>query len=209
MERQDASNGGMAIAAMTKIGKGKLGYMVPSQSGNGTYVVAIGDDEAPYCTCPDYELRQKPCKHIYAVAISTKREGVSTESPATVRMPEKSKNGRPTYSQNWSAYDAAQIHEGDWFTKLLRELCDTVDQPPQGFGRPRLPLSDMVFGAGIKVYSTMSGRRGYVRPSPRPRRRADVQATELRKRGTLPGKAGVDGGANHSYWKTAHCRLRR
>ena len=150
---------GMAIAAMTKIGKGKLGYMVPSQSGNGTYVVTIGDDEAPYCTCPDYELRQKPCKHIYAVAISTKREGVSTESPATVRMPEKSKNGRPTYSQNWPAYDAAQIHEGDLLTKLLRELCDTVDQPPQGFGRPRLPLSDMVFGAGIKVYSTMSGRR--------------------------------------------------
>ena len=42
---------------------------------------------------------------------------------------------------------------------LLRELCDTVPQPPQSFGRPRLPLCDMLFGAGLKVYSTMSGRR--------------------------------------------------
>ena len=43
---------------------------------------------------------------------------------------------------------------------LLRELADTIQQEPQqGRGRPRLPLSDMVFGIGLKVYSTMSGRR--------------------------------------------------
>ena len=64
-----------------------------------------------------------------------------------------------TYSQNWPAYNAAQAHEQDNFVILLRSLCDTIEQPPQTFGRPRLPLSDVVFGIGLKVYSTMSGRR--------------------------------------------------
>ena len=66
---------------------------------------------------------------------------------------------RKTYPQDWPAYNAAQTHEQEQFTKLLRELCDTVPQPPQAFGRPRLPLSDVLFGIGLKVYSTMSGRR--------------------------------------------------
>ena len=64
-----------------------------------------------------------------------------------------------TYQQDWPAYNAAQIHEGEHFVTLLRALCDTVPQPEYTFGRPRLPLSDMLFGMGIKVYSTMSGRR--------------------------------------------------
>lgn len=66
---------------------------------------------------------------------------------------------RKTYSQNWPSYNAAQVHEQEHFVTLLRELCDTIEQPPQTFGRPRLPLSDVVFGIGLKVYSTMSGRR--------------------------------------------------
>ena len=61
--------------------------------------------------------------------------------------------------QDWPAYNAAQMHEQEHFLSLLRELCDTIPQPPQGRGRPRLPLSDMVFGVGVKVYSTLSGRR--------------------------------------------------
>ena len=158
---------GLVIAAITKISKGKLGYMVRSQSGNGTYVVAIGEGEAPYCTCPDFELRQRPCKHIFAVAISRQREeeAIAAESPAAVAAleepgPEPPQAKRPTYRQDWAAYNAAQIHEGDHFTRLLRELCDAISQPaPKATGRPRLPLGDMVFGAGLKVYSTMSGRR--------------------------------------------------
>ena len=66
---------------------------------------------------------------------------------------------RKTYSQDWPAYNAAQTHEEERFVALLRDLCDTIEQPPQTFGRPRLPLSDVVFGIGLKVYSTMSGRR--------------------------------------------------
>ena len=49
---------GMAIAAMIRIEKNRLGYKVPSQSGNGSYVV--NTDDTPFCTCPDFERRQQP-----------------------------------------------------------------------------------------------------------------------------------------------------
>ena len=142
---------GLAIASLAQIEKNRLGYKVPSQSGNGSYVV--NTDGEPFCSCPDFERRQQPCKHVYAVEFTIQREerpdGITVETKAV----------RVTYSQDWPAYNAAQIHEGEHFVKLLWELCDTVPQPPQAFGRPRLPLSDMLFGAGVKVYSTMSGRR--------------------------------------------------
>ena len=44
---------GMAIAAVVPIQKNRLGYQVPSQSGNGSYVVSVDDE--PFCTCPDFE----------------------------------------------------------------------------------------------------------------------------------------------------------
>ena len=144
---------GLAIAALVNIKKNKLGYAVPSQSGSGTYVVNVDDD--PFCTCPDFEKRQQPCKHIYSVQFLIWREerrvdGTTVETKAV----------RVTYRQDWSAYNAAQVNEGDHFVRLLRELCDGVPQPPQqGPGRPRLPLADMVFSVATKVYSSMSGRR--------------------------------------------------
>ena len=152
---------GLAIAALTKITKGKLGWMVKSQSGNGRYVVSVGDGEAPYCTCPDFELRQQACKHVYAVAVFKAREeeGEGEDKPTVIKVPEKPQPKRPTYSQDWSAYTAAQVNEGDYFVTLLRQLCDTIEEPEYEFGRPRLRLSDMIFGAGLKVYSTKSGRR--------------------------------------------------
>ena len=142
----------MAIAALVPVEKNRLGYKVPSQSGNGSYVVSV-DDEQPFCTCPDFEKRQQPCKHIYAVELIIQRE----ERPDGTTI--ETKAMRVTYRPDWPAYNAAQINEGDHFAVLLRELCDTIPQPPQGRGRPRLPLSDMVFAVGQKVYSTMSGRR--------------------------------------------------
>ncbi len=66
---------------------------------------------------------------------------------------------RRTYSQDWAAYNAAQTNEGRLFPILLRQLCDYVDQPLHSVGRPRLPMSDMLFSIGLKVYSTLSGRR--------------------------------------------------
>ena len=64
-------------------------------------------------------------------------------------------------SSNWTAYNAAQSEEKSRFVALLADLCNTVPQPPRprGAGRPRLPLSDMLFAAAYKVYVGFSSRR--------------------------------------------------
>jgi transposase len=62
-------------------------------------------------------------------------------------------------SSTWTAYNAAQSEEKARFVALLADLCGHVSQPKQGMGRPRLPLSDMVFAAAYKVYVGFSARR--------------------------------------------------
>ena len=73
--------------------------------------------------------------------------------------PEYTTDPRPTYSQDWPNYNLAQQNEKDMFLVLLRDLCATVPQPPQATGRPRLPLSDMLFSVAFKVYSGFAARR--------------------------------------------------
>lgn len=63
------------------------------------------------------------------------------------------------YSQNWLAYNQAQQREKQLFMELLNELCKTVEEPKYTFGRPKLPIADMLFCSVFKVYSTFSGRR--------------------------------------------------
>jgi len=62
-------------------------------------------------------------------------------------------------SQNWSAYNGAQVEEKARFAELLADLCRGIPEPVQTFGRPRLPLADVVFCAAFRVYSTVSARR--------------------------------------------------
>ena len=99
-------------------------------------------------------MRQEPCKHIYAVEFVIQREEGSGDGPTPEPAVVSNVPGR-----DWSAYNRAQTNEQRHFATLLRELCDTVPQPRQSTGRPRLPLGDMLVAAGLKVYSTMSGRR--------------------------------------------------
>ena len=151
---------GLIIAALSPIKKVKLGYSVKSQSGNGTYIVKLDGEDGPACSCPDFEIRDEPCKHIYAVEAYVMREESTAESPEWAEKAQEAEPvKRPTYKQNWKAYNAAQVKEQEKFGKLLRELCDTIHQPPQVMGRPRKLLSDMVFSVATKVYSTMSTRR--------------------------------------------------
>ena len=143
---------GMAIAARVGIQKNPVGYKIPSQSGSGSYVVNI--DGEPFCTCPDFERRQQPCKHIYAVEFIIQRE----ERPDGTTI--ETKTMRVTYRQDWPAYNAAQTEEKARFGTLLSELCRGVPQPVQkGRGRPSLPLSDMLFACAYKVYTGFSSRR--------------------------------------------------
>ena len=137
---------GLAIAALVPIKPDRFGFKVPSQSGNGVYLVNL--EHGPYCTCPDFEKNEHPCKHVYAVQALLLGTDTDTAPPEAVRI-----------TQPWQAYNESQVHEGELFATLLRSLCDTVPQPPQANGRPRLPLSDMLYGMGLKVYSTLSTRR--------------------------------------------------
>ena len=112
---------GLHIAAVCKIEKNRLGWKVPSQSGNGTYIVNL-DHGKPFCTCPDFEKRQQPCKHIHAVEYVIQRETKpdgSTAYTQTIKM---------TCTQDWPAYNEAQTHEAERFTELLHELCRGIIQ---------------------------------------------------------------------------------
>src|ERR1035437_552469 len=140
---------GLEIANTTKIVKTPVGWKVPSQSGNGSYVVTI-DHDHPFCTCPDFETRQQPCKHIHAVEFTIEKE---TKPDGTTTIKQSMKM---TCTQEWSTYNQAQTHEQERFVGLLRDLCNGIPQPEYSFGRPRLPLADVVFGLVFKSYSTLS-----------------------------------------------------
>lgn len=134
--------------------KGAL-WVVPSQSGNGTYVVEP-NGQLPNCTCPDYETRGIKCKHLYAVEY-TIRHSVNSKGEATVEQ-----TMRVTYRQNWAAYNAAQTVEKERVAALLHDLCSAIDNPVNKNGRPRLPLSDAIFCAAMKIYGGASARRSMV-----------------------------------------------
>ena len=143
---------GLAIAESNTVEKNKLGWKVPSQSSSGTYIVNLDHGE-PFCTCQHFEATHKKCQHIYAVEFIVQKE----QRPDGTEV--VTKTMRVTYTQNWPVYNEAQTHEQEHFGVLLHDLCGGIQQPEYKFGRPRLPLSDIIFSIVSKVYSTMSGRR--------------------------------------------------
>jgi transposase len=143
---------GLHLATYAKVEQHGLVWHVPSSTGNGVYAVN-GDVTA--CTCDDFEIRQKPCKHIHAVLI-VKARNRGTVFPAV----DTAAKPRPTYKQVWPAYNAAQMCEKEVFQELLADLCNGIAWKPRaGSGRPSLPVPDAIFSAVFKVYSTISGRR--------------------------------------------------
>jgi transposase len=144
---------GLMIAESNTVERNKLGWKVPSQSGNGTYIVNLEDRE-PFCTCQHFESTHKKCQHIYAVEFIEQRE----QRPDGTEV--VTKTMRVTYGQDWSVYNEAQTHEQERFPELLSELCRGIIQPEQkGAGRRSHLLADIIMGATCKVYSTVSGRR--------------------------------------------------
>lgn len=126
-------------------------YFVPSQTNAGSgYVVDVTGGK---CTCPDHEETGGTCKHQWAVRYFRHE----------LELPDGSfvvtEGLRLTYTQDWPAYNKAQVEEKDRVQVLLAGLCDGIEQPEQKTGRPRLPLRDAVYGATMKVFGTMSGRR--------------------------------------------------
>src|SRR5579863_1186454 len=95
---------GIAIAKGKALKQKGALWVVPSQSGSGTYVVEPGTQK-PNCTCPDYETRGIKCKHLYAVEW-TIRHSVNEQGDVTIE-----RTMRVSYRQNWAAYNAAQVVE--------------------------------------------------------------------------------------------------
>lgn len=162
---------GLQIAKTCQITKTEQGnWKVPSQSGAGYYTVESNGFGAK-CTCPDHETRRCKCKHIFAVEYIVTGE-VNAAGQITITQ-----TVRKTYAQNWPAYDNATTHQKELFMKFLKDATATIPQPAYEFGRPTLPVSDMIYGAVMKVFTTFSLRRfmgdmkeakekGYVKVSP-------------------------------------------
>jgi transposase len=148
---------GIEIAALLQVKrKGKV-WIVPSQSGGKDYKVEISP-EFSSCTGLDFQSHKSECKHIYAAGFVQKREqGVRLVRDQQIT--EIAKRARTTYSQNWPTYNKAQKEEKHQFQLLLYDLVGNIQSPPQGRGRPRMPLGDIIFACAVRVYSTLSGRR--------------------------------------------------
>jgi transposase len=161
-EQSERQERGLMIAARTKLTQKGDKWRVPSQSGYKPYYEV--DPESQRCTCPDFEKREAKCKHIYAVEYTLERESstvttIDGDTTTTTTTETVKVTKRVTYKQDWSAYNEAQTQEKALFLKLLHDLCSNIIEPPQGKGRPRLPYKDMIFGAALKIYCTMSSRR--------------------------------------------------
>lgn len=151
---------GMELAATRTIRQKAGIWIVPSQTGEGFYRVHLMPKIAS-CTCPDFETRRENCKHIYAARFVFRREQNADGSTTVTEAVTFTAVKQTTYPQAWSAYNAAQTCEQDKFQSLLHDLCSGLVETPvlTKRGRPRLPLSDVIFNVTFKVYSTVSQRR--------------------------------------------------
>lgn len=143
----------LQIAARAKLRRDGDDFIVHSLTSSREYRVHLDPDS---CSCNDFEIREKPCKHVLGMKIVREREG-GEPAPVidTSELPKKK-----TYKQNWPAYKQAQNEEKWRFQKLLHELCSGLDEPrPKKRGRPPVPMSDMVFASVFKVYSTLPALR--------------------------------------------------
>ena len=76
----------------------------------------------------------------------------------TYSTTEPQSSPRSSYPQDWPSYNLAQQNEKERFLALLRDLCNTVPQPPHTNGRPRLPTT------GLSAKPPLKGRDS--RPPP-------------------------------------------
>jgi transposase len=147
---------GLEIAARSKLAFTDGAWVVPSQtSASVKYRVTLSPVG---CTCDDFGLTGKACKHIHAARLVQERDhGGQSPKIDTAVIPV-----RPTYGQKWSAYNEAQLTEKNRLQALLFDLCRGVpepERPADKVGRKPVPLADQVFASAFKIYSTFSSRR--------------------------------------------------
>ncbi len=134
-------------------------YIVGSQSGKGLYQVdGVGiPDTFESCTCPDFDERTAPCKHIYLVRQWIRASRIppsSSEAPFRTPPPKRA-------PINWRVYNQAQCEEKRLFLTLLSDLSKGFPEPfrdPHMAGQKPIPLRDQVFCAVQKAYLGFSCR---------------------------------------------------
>ena len=142
----------LEIAARSRLVFENGAWLVPSQTSSVKYRVTLNPVS---CTCDDFQLRQLACKHVIAARLVSEREG-GPQAPAidTDTIPK-----RPTYKQNWPAYNLAQSTEKHRLQVLLADLCAGIPEPEHLKGRKPIPLADQLFACVFKIYTTVSTRR--------------------------------------------------
>ena len=131
---------GAEIASIARIVRKGGIWIVPSRTKPARKYTVCPGKTNPHCTCPDHELNGGRCKHIWAVDFYRKHR---KHIPTPTRAPMVSTAGKKTYPQKWKAYNAAQTHEKEMFLRLLRDLCDGIEETrQQSAGRPKLPIGD-------------------------------------------------------------------
>ena len=150
---QERKERGLEIARKEKIVNKDGVWLVPSATNpHKTYEVILTINGGK-CNCEDFKERGLKCKHQFAVWLTitrTKNRDGSTTITETKRI---------TIPQNWKAYNLASTHQKELMQKFLNDLCNTIEEKPYTFGRPRLPMHDMVFASTLKVFTTFSLRR--------------------------------------------------
>lgn len=151
---QERKQRGYAIAQTQKVvQKDGIWYVQSQTNPRQTYQVALSLTGAT-CTCKDYEERGIKCKHYWSVEYTLSKT-LNRDGTTTITQVKKT-----TYPQMWREYDMASTQQKDLFMKLLNGLCATIPEPlPAKTGRPRLPLKDMVYASGLKVFTNFSLRR--------------------------------------------------
>ena len=153
-KKSDREGRGKLLAQSTRIvSNARNTWRVSSQSNKGKQYLVKFSHHEPKCDCPDCRLRKSKCKHIWAVEFYLRKE-INEEGKI-----KETKGIKITYEQKWKAYDKSQTNEKIIFMKLLKDLTSHIEQPIYNFGRPTLPISEMLFNLVMKIYSTFSLRR--------------------------------------------------
>ena len=145
-------------------GSTRLGgfYLVPSQPHpphRNTRCVRV---KSPTCTCPDHETRGCRCKHIYAVEYFDSAGKQRGWIDHRYRTSHRHQNPQDVSAELASIQSRRRPYEkAASFKPLLADLCRDIkarrDKPDAASGV--CPLSDAVFCAVFKIYSTISARR--------------------------------------------------
>ena len=115
------------------------------------HIVTLGLNKST-CTCKDFTMRVLPCKYIFAVRIRIASE-LSRNNP---KMKE-----RPTYPQNWSAYNKVQTQEKNLFMRLLHELCSTLPEEHEMESKHHRIKAHVCCGTKTHVITAVNVTKGH------------------------------------------------